>query len=74
MPNFVSGERATLTGIRNSLHMGIRLEGLNGDEPPDIECLVQNDDPPILRTFVQELENWPELDWYLDETLDGEQR
>ena len=69
MPNFVDGEWATLTGIRNALHMGIQLEGLNGDEPLDIERLVQDDDLPILRTFVQELERWPELEQYLDETF-----
>ena len=65
----MENEPHSLTGIRNALHMGIRLEGLNGDEPPDIERLVQDDDPPILRTFVQELERWPELDQYLDETF-----
>ena len=74
MPNFIDGERHALTAIRDSLHMGIRLEGLNGDEPPDIEHLVQDDDPPILRAFMQELELWPELDQLLDETFNGEQR
>ena len=74
MPNFVDGERYTLTAIRGALHMGIQLEGLNGDEPPDIERLVQDDDPPILRAFAQELENWPELDQILEETFNGEQR
>ena len=73
VPNFTSGEQATLTSIRDTLHMGIHLEGLNGDEPPDIEQLVQDDDPPILRAFVQELEHWPEVDQFLDETF-GENR
>ena len=54
--------------------MGIQLEGLNGDQPPDIEHLVQDDDPPILRAFAQEPENWPELDQILEETFNGEQR
>ena len=74
IPNYTSGERIALTGIQNALHMGIQLKGLNGEEPPDIEWLVQDDDPPILRAFVQELENRPELDQYLDKTFDGEQR
>ena len=42
MPNFVDGKQYTLTVVRSALHMGIWLEGLNGDEPPDIECLVQD--------------------------------
>ena len=74
MPNFVDGECQALTGIRNALHMGIRLEGLNGDEPLDIEHLVQDDDPPILWAFAQELENWPELDQILEETFSSEPR
>ena len=45
--------------------MGICLEGLNGDESPDIEWLIQPGDLPILQAFMQELEHWPELDrWY----------
>ena len=74
IPSYTSGERIALTGIQNTFHMGIQLKGLNGEEPPDIEWLVQDDDPPILRAFAQELENWPELDQYLDKTFDGEQR
>ena len=74
IPNYTSGERIALTSIQNALHMGIQLKGLNGEEPPDIKWLVQDDDPPILRAFAQELENWPELDQYLDKTFDGEQR
>ena len=33
MLNFVDGERHALTAIRGALHMGIRLEGLNGMNP-----------------------------------------
>ena len=53
MPNFLDGEREQLTRIRNALHMGIWLKGLNGDEPPDIERLVRDNDPPILRAYAQ---------------------
>ena len=62
-----SGEQATLIGLRSALHMGIHLEGLNGDEPLDIKQLVQDDDLPILWAFTQELEHWPEMDQFLDE-------
>ena len=62
VPNFISAEQRALIGIRDALHMGICLEGLNGDESPDIEWLIQPGDLPILQAFMQELEHWPELD------------
>lgn len=31
--------------------------------------LVEPDDPPILRAFVEELQNWPQLDEMLDEAF-----
>ena len=67
--NFTSGEQATITGIQDTLHMGIQLKGINAGEEPNITSLVQPDDPPILQAFVQELENWLVLDRYLEDTF-----
>ena len=36
---------------------------------PRITDLVRPEDPPILRAFAEELENWPELDQFLNETI-----
>ena len=67
-------EWATLTEAHNALHIGIRLEGTNANpEQPRISDLVRPKDPPILMAFAQELENWPELDQFLEETF-GEER
>ena len=67
-------ERVTLTQAHNALHIGIGLKGTNAEEAPQrISDLIQPGDPPILMAFVQELENWPQLDQYLNETF-GEDR
>ena len=67
-------EWATLTQAHDVLHIGIRLEGTNANpQGPRIVDLVQLEDPPILMAFVQELDNWPALDQFLEETF-GEER
>ena len=67
-------EWATLTQAHDALHFGIRLEGTNADLGQSrITDLVQPDDPPILMAFAQELDNWPALDQFLEETF-GEER
>ena len=67
-------ERATLTQAHDTLHIGIRLEGTNADpERQSLTSLVHPQDPPILMAFAQELDNWPQLDQFLNETL-GENR
>ena len=67
-------EWATLTQAHDALHFGIRLEGTNADPGQSrITDLVQPDDPPILMAFAQELDNWPALDQFLEETF-GEER
>ena len=67
-------ERAALTQAHDALHIGIGLEGTNAEEAPQrISDLIRPGDPPILAAFVQELENWPQLDQYLNETF-GEER
>ena len=36
---------------------------------PRITDLVRPEDPPILRAFAEELENWPEVDQFLEEAF-----
>ena len=67
-------ERAVLTQAHDALRLGMALEGTNANSDwPSITSLIQPQDPPILMAFVQELDNWPELDQYLNETF-GEDR
>ena len=67
-------ERAALSQAHDMLHMGIGLKGTNA-EPVlrRISDLIRPGDPPILMAFAQELDNWPQLDQYLNETF-GEDR
>ena len=67
-------EGAALTQAHDTLHLGIRLEGTNADpDSPSLTSLIRPQDPPILMAFVQELDNWPQLDQYLNEAF-GEER
>ena len=63
-------QRAALTQAHCALHIGIGLEGTNAKAAPQrISDLVRPGDPPILMAFVQELDNWPQLDQYLGEVF-----
>ena len=67
-------ERAALTTAHDAHHLGMRLEGTNADpDRPSLTSLIWPQDPPILMAFVQELDNWPQLDQFLNETF-GEDR
>ena len=67
-------ERAALTQAHDALHLGIRLKGTNANpDRPSLTSLIRPQDPPILMAFVQELDNWPQLDQYLNEAF-GEER
>ena len=67
-------EWAALTQAHDALHIGIGLEGTNAEEAPQrISDLIRPGDPPILMAFAQELDNWPQLDQYLNEAF-GEDR
>ena len=67
-------ERAALTQAHDTLHIRMRLEGTNADpDRQSLTSLIRPQDPPILMAFAQELDNWPQLDQFLDETF-GEQR
>ena len=66
--------RAALTQAHDTLHIGIGIEGRNAEAASQrISDLIRPGDPPILAAFAQELENWPQLDQYLDEVF-GESR
>ena len=66
--------RAALAMAHDALHLGMRLEGTNADpDRPSLTSLVRPQDPPILMAFAQELDNWPQLDQFLNETF-GEER
>ena len=67
-------ERAALTQAHDTLHIRMRLKGTNADpDRQSLTSLIRPQDPPILIAFAQELDNWPQLDQFLDETF-GEQR
>ena len=49
-------------------------QGTNAEpERPTLTSLIRPQDPPILMAFAQELDNWPALNQFLDETF-GENR
>ena len=67
-------ERGALTAAHDALHIGMGIKGTNASpgQPQRIMDLIRPEDPPILRAFAQELDNWPELDRYLEETFGGQ--
>ena len=65
-----SEERGALRAAHDALQIAARIEGTNvapGQER--ITDLIRPGDPPILQAFAQELENWPEIDRFLEETF-----
>ena len=67
-------EQAAITQAHDALQIGIGLEGTNAEGAPQrISDLIRPGDPPILTAFAQELDNWPQLDQYLEEVF-GEPR
>ena len=63
-------ERGALTAAADTLRIKARLKGTNTDPgQARITDLLQPRDPPILQAFAHELENWPEIDWFLEETF-----
>ena len=67
-------EQAAITQAHDALQIGIGLEGTNAEGAPQrISDLIRPGDPPILAAFAQELDNWPQLDQYLEEVF-GEPR
>ena len=72
--NISGEERHALGAAHDTLQFAARIGGSNdGHGQPRITDLVRPEDPPILRAFAQELDNWPQLDQYLNEAF-GEER
>ena len=60
-------ERVAISNAHSALQMAAGSVGTNANPgPPRITDLVRPEDPPILRAFAEELENWPELDQFLE--------
>ena len=63
-------ERGALRAAHDALQIAARLEGTNASPGQErITDLIRPGDPPILQAFAQELENWPEIDQFLEETF-----
>ena len=63
-------ERGALRAAHDALQIAAGSIGTNADPgQPRITDLVRPEDPPILRAFAEELENWPEVDQLLEEAF-----
>ena len=63
-------EQGALRVAHDALQIAARLEGSNATPGQGrITDLLQPGDPPILQAFAQELENWPEIDQFLEGTF-----
>ena len=61
-------ERGALTSAHDALRFAAGIAGTNASPGQTrITDLVWPKDPPILRAFAEELENWPEVDQFLEE-------
>ena len=69
-PDISDEERGTLRAAHDALQIAAGLEGTNANpRQARIMDLVRPEDPPILQAFAQELENWPEVDQFLEEAF-----
>ena len=63
-------ERGVLRNAHDALQLAAGSIGTNASPgQPRITDLVRPEDPPILRAFAEELENWPEVDRFLEEAF-----
>ena len=63
-------ERNALRAAHDALQIAAGSIGTNANPgQPRITDLVRPEDPPILRAFAEELENWPEVDQFLEEAF-----
>ena len=63
-------ERGALRAAHDALQFTAGIEGTNASpRQTRITDLVRPEDPPILRAFAQELEDWPEVDRFLEEAF-----
>ena len=63
-------ERGALRAAHDALQFAAGVAGTNASPgQTSIVDLVRPEDPPILRAFAEELENWPEVDRFLEEAF-----
>ena len=63
-------ERGALRAAHDALQFMAGIAGTNASpRQTRIMDLVRPEDPPILRAFAEELENWPEIDRFLEEAF-----
>ena len=63
-------ERRALRNAHDALQFGAGIRGTNASPgSARITDLVRPKDPPILRAFAEELEQWPEVDQFLEEAF-----
>ena len=63
-------ERGTLRAAHDALQFAAGIGGTNASPGQTrITNLVRPEDPLILRAFAEELENWPEVDRFLQEAF-----
>ena len=63
-------ESGTLTAAHDALQFAVEVAGTNASPGQTrITDLVRPKDPPILWAFAEELENWPEVDRFLEEAF-----
>ena len=63
-------ERGALRAAHDALQIVARIEGSNANPGQErITDLIRPGDPLILQALAQELENWPELDRFLEEAF-----
>ena len=63
-------ERHALRNAHGALQFGAGVSGTNANPgPARITDLIRPEDPPIMRTFAEELERWPEVDQFLEEAF-----
>ena len=63
-------ERSALGNAHSALQFGAQIGGTSANPGQTrITDLVRPEDPPILRAFAEELENWPEVDQFLEEAF-----
>ena len=63
-------ERHALRAAHGALQFGAGIMGTNASPGQTrIMDLIWPKDPPILRAFAEELEQWPEIDQFLEEAF-----
>ena len=63
-------ERRALNNAHSALQVAAGSVGTNVNPGQHrITDLIRPEDPPILRAFAEELENWPELDQFLQDAF-----